>query len=164
MLIAVQVVLGIALSSAKLRHFTKLEGWAKAQAISGLVFAFFILQHLFSLAMTRLYFDIETDFYWPGSVMSGPPFTYYFTAYYFLGLFAIFVHAGAAVRFGLIRSRNRRWAEPAAVAITATGAVTAGVIVLMLLGSFYLIDLPDEWVAYLQWYYPAFEPPSATGR
>ncbi len=81
--------------------------------------------------MTRLYFDLDTTFYWPASVLSGPPFIYYFIPYYFLGVFAVVAHLGAGVSAAILP---------------------------IIAGAYFEIDLPQEWIDYLLWYVPSFEP------
>ncbi len=156
--ITAQLVLGMVLLVARLRQGRPQGFWSWLQILSGGAFFIFMAQHLYSFTMARVYFDLDTNFYWPASVMSGPWFIYYFWPYYMLGVFALFAHAAAGVRFALLDrgaiSASRRW--PAA--LIAAGAVLAVIIPPIIAGAFYAIDLPQEWIDYLRFYMSDFEP------
>ncbi|MDZ7783609.1 MAG: hypothetical protein U5K56_11985 [Halioglobus sp.] len=155
--ITAQLLMGAALLVMRLRRGRPHGFWAWLQVVSGGVFFVFMAQHLYSLAMARLYFDLDTNFYWPASVMSGPWFIYYFAAYYVLGVFALFAHIGAGVRFALYERRPVA-AQRVGVAFLIVGAAIALAIPPIIAGAFYEITLPREWIDYLRFYAPGFEP------
>lgn len=75
-------------------------GWAWAQVLSGAVIVVFVAQHVTAALMARWQFpQMGTDAWWAASVVSGPPFVWYFAPYYVLGVWAVFVHVAAALRF-----------------------------------------------------------------
>ncbi len=131
-------------------------GWQKVQAISGGVFLLFFAQHLIAYVLARWIDGLNTNFYWPASVMSGPPFTWYFVPYYFLGVSSLFVHIACALRFYLLRSGRCRYASSAFWVVSGSGVAMALLINAMLLGLFYEIRLPDEWITYLRRYIPDY--------
>lgn len=155
--ITAQLLMGVALLVMRLRRGRPYGFWAWLQVVSGGVFFVFMAQHLYSLAMARLYFDLDTNFYWPASVMSGPWFIYYFAPYYVLGVFALFAHAGAGVRFALYE-RCPVAAQRVGAAFLIVGAAVALAIPPIIAGAFYEIHLPREWIDYLRFYAPDFEP------
>lgn len=124
------------------------ERWARAQAISGAIFLFFITQHLIALCFTRWVEGLDTTFFWPASVMSRPPFYWYFAPYYFLGISAMFVHLACAGRLTFLRQRQPNAARRVFWVTTCSGILIALAVDLMLLGAFYDITLPDQWTAY----------------
>ena len=126
------------------------EKWAHIQVISGAIFLFFITEHLIALVLARWVDGYDTNFYWPASVMNGAPFTWYFFPYYFLGVSSLFVHLGCACRLMLLRSTYRQYADTGFWAPSVAGIAMALVINFTLLGGFFEIQLPDEWVTYLR--------------
>lgn len=151
---AAQVVLGLRLGLRGIRRKLA-QPWPRLQVVSGLIFAFFILQHLTAMAMARWIDGLDTGFYWPAAVMSSAPFYWYFTPYYILGVTSLFVHLGCALRLMLLRRGHRAAALRAFWLISALGAGLALVIVAMLLGAFYDITLPPEWQGYLRKFIPS---------
>lgn len=156
--ITLQILLGgtLLIDRIKVKGITGFWGWL--QVVSGVVFLVFMAQHLYSLGMARLYFTLDTNFYWPASVMSGPWFIYYFAPYYFLGVFALFAHIGAGARFVLADRGYQRSARILGVGFVISGAVIGMIIPPIIAGAFFPIELPGEWIEYLRFYDPEFEP------
>jgi succinate dehydrogenase/fumarate reductase cytochrome b subunit len=140
------------------RKFWQRDFWEKAQIISAVVFAVFIIEHLYALALVRWFTDLETSFYWPASVMSGPPFTYYFIPYYFLGVLALFTHIGIGLRYWAVDAGQQKLGDYIGIGAITLGAICSAVIVLALYGTFYEINLPPEWINYLKSFYPNYAP------
>lgn len=153
---AFQALLGTKLLISAIRHGV-VGIWHWIQIASGAIFLIFLVEHLIALGFARLTFGLDTNFYWPASVMSGPPFTYYFVPYYFLGVLSLFVHVGVALRFTLVDRGKFKAAKTIFWTITLLGTAISGLIVLTLLGAFFEIDLPAEWVKYLRAFYPAYD-------
>lgn len=156
--VAAQLALGATLLVMRLRRERPRGGWAWTQVLSGGFFFIFMAQHLYSLGMARLYFELDTNFYWPASVMSGPWFIYYFAPYYILGVFSLFAHAAAGVRFALLDRGALKAAARWPAALLLLGAALALIIPPIIAGVFYDIDLPQPWIDYLRFYMPDFEP------
>ena len=156
--ITLQLLLGGKLLYDRLKAGGVSGFWGWLQVVSGAFFFVFMAQHLYSLGMARLYFSLDTNFYWPASVMSGPWFIYYFAPYYFLGVFALFAHIGAGLRFALIDRGKPRAAGRAAAGFLLVGAITGLAIPPIIAGAFFPIELPSEWIDYLRFYDPDFEP------
>jgi succinate dehydrogenase/fumarate reductase cytochrome b subunit len=145
---AAQIVLGIALISRNFRRKLSMK-WPRVQVISGLLFLLFISQHLTAMSLARWVDGLDTNFYWPASVMNGPPFHWYFGPYYFVGVTAMGVHLGCALRLWFLKQNAPTVAAYSFWFCTLGSSLIAILIVLMLLGTFFDITLPAEWVAYL---------------
>lgn len=159
--VCIQVFIGLKMSINSLRRkpkrpFWQRGFWEKAQIISGFIFAFFIIEHLLALAVVRWTTTLETEFYWPASVMNGAPFTYYFIPYYFLGVLAIMVHIGIGLRYVVQRSGRRQLGNVLGISSIILGTIFGATIVLGLKGAFYEIILPPEWIDYLKMFYPGY--------
>lgn len=124
--------------------------WAYTQVISGFIILLFLAQHLSALALARWIDGLDTNFYWPASVMSGAPFIWYFLPYYFLGIVGLFTHLGCGVRLALLRSGHRRHATTGFWGLTGLRLAMAVIINLTLMGVFFEIELPAVWITYLQ--------------
>lgn len=155
--VALQLGAGASLGLRAVKQARPHGFWQWSQLLSGAFVLFFLVQHFIALAMARLYLEVETGFYWPASVVSAPPFVYYFVPYYFLGVLAIFTHIGAAVRYRLAGGATAT-ADRTGLAIILLGAVVAATIVAIFTGAFYDIRLSPDWIAYLRWYDPSFTP------
>ncbi|VVT05466.1 hypothetical protein [Hoeflea sp. EC-HK425] len=147
--VVLQIGIGLLLLIRKTRR--GLRGrWAYAQVISGFIVLFFLAQHLSAMALARWVEGLDTNFYWPASVMSGAPFIWYFLPYYFLGVVALFVHLGCGIRLALFRSNLRPYATVGFWALSTLGLAMAVTINLTLMGVFFEIELPPAWLTYLQ--------------
>jgi len=156
--VTVQLVLGGALVFARYRAGGARCFWSRLQVGSGVVLLLFMLQHLFSLAMARLYFGLDTDFYWPASVMSGPWFIYYFAPYYVLGVLSLFAHVAAGVCLALAGRGAARLGRKVGGALIVAGTAVALTIPPIIAGAFFPIELPEPWLAYLRFYTPGYVP------
>ena len=144
-----QIILGAILLIRTVRRGPR-GVWSRVQVISGGIFLWFFTEHLIALVLARWIDGLDTNFYWPASVMSGAPFTWYFIPYYFLGVSALFIHIGCAVRLQMIRTGRRQSAIGVFWLVTIFGIILATLINSMLLGVFYDIHLPDDWIGYLR--------------
>ena len=163
MSISMQVFVGLVLIVRSLRQkpkrkFWKRGFWEKLQIISGLVFAWFVVEHLWALGLVRWFTDLHTTFYWPASVMNDAPFVYYFAPYYFFGVLALCTHIGIGLRYWAVDAGKPKLGERLGFGAIGIGIICGIVIVLSLTGRFYDITLPPEWVDYLKSFYPAYTP------
>jgi hypothetical protein len=125
--------------------------WAWIQAISGVYIAFFLLQHLSAVIMMRLtYAQLDTSFYWAASVVQANPMGWYFFPYYAFGIMSIFAHLAAAIHF--------RWPDAVILrpVLLASGVVFGLAIPVSLIGRFYEVSLPQEYLDYLRDTYPSW--------
>jgi len=156
--IVIQLVVGAILLVRSLCRGRPVGFWPWTQVLSGGLFLIFMAQHLYSLWFARVIFDLNTNFYWPASVMSGPPFIYYFIPYYFLGVWAVIAHIGVGVRYWVLNAGNKIAADRVGVGIIVAGAFVSALILPILSGVFFEIEMPQEWIDYLRFYDPDFVP------
>ncbi len=156
--ISAQIAMGAVLLWRSIRRARPRGGWAWLQIVSGVAFLLFMVQHLYSLGVARIGFGLDTDFYWPASVMSGPWFIYYFTPYYIIGVFALFAHIAAGARYALLDAGRARAAARTGWSLLIIGGAIALTIPPIIAGAFYDIALPQPWIEYLRFYAPEFEP------
>jgi succinate dehydrogenase/fumarate reductase cytochrome b subunit len=152
-----QLYVGLRLSLKGFRR-KMTQKWSRIQTISGLLILFFVSQHITGNLMARFLSGLDTTFHWPASVMNGAPFTLYFFPYYFIGVTAMFVHIACHVRLACMRGPRRAISTSVFWGISSFGAGLAIAINCMLLGAFFPIPLPPEWVAYLQGFLPNYVP------
>lgn len=142
LLFGLQVILGLGLVFKRGRP----KGlWAWAQVVSGMYIAVFLLQHLGAVVATRMGQPFETTTYWAASVVSAQPLVWYFFPYYVLGIWAMFLHVAAALRF-------RTWPSPATPVhkgIVVFGFVFA-VAVVWSLSAGAMADLPEANHRYIE--------------
>lgn len=69
------------------------------ELISALIFLPFIIVHLAAVAVTRYFFQIDTDFYWVAEMMKDTPARPYIIAFHALGVIAVTVHIGAGLNY-----------------------------------------------------------------
>lgn len=146
-LFAVQILLGLRLVWA--RGWPD-NSWGRAQVVSGLYLAFFLVQHMVAVVMTPLSYDgMDTNVYWAASVVSRPPFVWYFAPYYVLAVMALFTHIAAAMRFA-------RWPDPASGMQRALPLVGLGFGIVIVAGLMVHAQggLPAPYVAYLDSMWP----------
>jgi succinate dehydrogenase hydrophobic anchor subunit len=79
------------------------QGLARWQAISGVVLALFILNHVGAVWGGRLLMGLDTNYHFAAAGMHAG-FAGFFVPYYFLGVAALFVHAACALAW---RMRGR---------------------------------------------------------
>jgi len=142
LLTALMVQLVIGLRLAWRRGWPKLR-WQKAQTVSGVVLALFLVQHVGAVFVTRFFFPaVDTNLYWAAAVVSRPLTAIYFVPYYLVGVTALFVHVGAIVALGR-RDVRASWL------IVGIGLAIALIIVSGLVGLLHPIELPPTYEAYL---------------
>ncbi len=159
-LLGVQIVLGATLLFKSLRRGRPRGFWSWAQVLSGGVFLFFIVQHLWAFYVARAAYQLETDFFWASSVMGGAPFIWYFIPYYFLAVFSVLTHVGTGVRYWVIDAGHEKVANQVGIGFMLAGALIGAAIILVLTGALYDIPLKPEMLEYLRDFYPEYTPPT----
>jgi succinate dehydrogenase/fumarate reductase cytochrome b subunit len=113
--------------------------WGWTQIVTGLILAWFMLQHALAAMMSRYIFGLDTNFYWVAGPLQHSTLRPVFIPYYFLLVFALFAHLAAFAHFRLKRKST------IAVAIACSGALTATLIVATFAGAFYTINIPADY-------------------
>jgi hypothetical protein len=154
--VVAQLILGLTLLIKSLRQERTKGFWGWLQLISGIIVFLTVGEHLIALYLARVESGLDTDFYWPLSVMNGAPFTYYFAPYYFLMVSGIFAHGAAALYFlGRERGHSQK-VNGFAIGLVVLGILVATLIVLILGQAFYEVQLPPEWLEYLRVFSPDY--------
>ncbi|MGL4309749.1 MAG: hypothetical protein ACRCSU_04620 [Paracoccaceae bacterium] len=139
-LFAAQILLGLALT---FRRGWPRSGWARAQVISGLYLAFFLVQHVPAVLTARFGADAhDTTVHFAAAPLSVAPFHWYFMPYYTLSVVALLTHFAAMLHF-------RGAGRGITLALPVLGLLTGVVIVAGLMGAFGGPDVPQEYRAWL---------------
>lgn len=116
------------------------------QAGSGAYLAFFLLNHVAAVLLGRAVFKLDTNFYFAAAGFHVSPFQLFFAPYYFLGVLALFTHLGCALYWHL--QTQSRAAHVLAVALpVGVGAALSLLVVMMLAGALYPLQVPLEYTA-----------------
>jgi hypothetical protein len=110
------------------------------QAGSGAYIALFLAIHVGAVLAGRVS-GLDTNFYFAAAGLHVWPFVMFFVPYYFVAVAALFVHLGCA----LARYAGRGRVVVVAVA-AGIGVVTAGLIVTMLAGGVYRVEIPQDYL------------------
>lgn len=120
----------------------------RLQIYSGVVFAFFIIQHIPAVLFQRAYFKFDTNFYFAARVVLEAPFKYYFVPYYFLGMMAFGVHVAVTHRKKMAEAVNRKQADFQALLIVLLFLTLTGIIFYVFMGGRFPIAIPHEYQVY----------------
>ncbi|WP_371766788.1 hypothetical protein [Massilia sp.] len=110
------------------------------QAGSGAYVALFLAIHV-AVVLAGRAGGLDTNFYFAAAGLHVWPFVLFFVPYYFLAVAALFVHLGCA----LARRAGERRVVVAALA-AGIGVITAAVIVTILAGGVYRVDIPQDYL------------------
>lgn len=99
------------------------------ELLSAWVFLFFIIIHLTAIAVTRYYFEMQTDFYWAATMMRETRLQPYIIGFHFLGVAAVSIHTGIGVKylFGAIGAASIGRILGIMLAIAGIAAGTIGI-------------------------------------
>lgn len=154
--VIVQLIIGVVLWVKSLMRQNPRGFWSWLQIISGALIFLTVSQHLTAHFLARVDQGLDTTFYWPLSVMDGPPFIYYFAPYYFLMVASVFAHAGAGLRYILMDRGREKLADLVGIGFIIFGLGAGVMIDLILAQVFFTAELPPEWVEYLRLYAPDY--------
>lgn len=120
----------------------------RIQIYSGVVFAFFIVQHIPAVLFQRAYFKFDTNFYFAAQVVLEAPFKYYFVPYYFLGIMAFGVHVAATHHKKIAEAGQRKQADFQVLLIFLLFLTLTGIIFYVFMGERFPIAIPYEYQVY----------------
>lgn len=142
-LLLIQILSGLAMA---IRSRRKTAGWvAWLQATSGLYVAVFTANHVIAVLAGRWAFGLDTDFRFAAAGMHVPPLQWFFIPYYWLGVAAIFSHAGCALHWSLLE-RNIAFARAMLWTFIFAGIALGAAIVATLAGALYPINIPAPYL------------------
>lgn len=136
-MIAWQMTSGVILFLRKRKQKKDIVLWA--QGLSGLYLVFFTFIHVCAVLGARIY-GLDTDFRFAAAGMHVSPWEWFFVPYYFFAVFSLFIHVGCAV---FLRKRNIFFL----ICFLGVGLMVSGVIVIMLLGGIYPVQIPNEYLS-----------------
>jgi len=96
---------------------------------SGLYLAFFLFAHTSATLAGRFLLQVDTNFYFAATVVNVYPYYFIYVPYYFLGVFAFFVHIGCIIHLKMHRLPKQQ-KQYIFVALLSFGGLV-GVIILM---------------------------------
>lgn len=119
----------------------------KAQAISGLYLAFFLLNHIGAVFYGRSVAGLDTNIYYGIAGYHTTPFQLFFIPYYFAAVVAIFVHVASAFNWLSRNSITSNLRNKIAYCIIFIGVTIGTSLTLGFSGSFSEIEIPQEYSA-----------------
>jgi hypothetical protein len=129
------------------------RGWKQRQGVipwlqagSGIYLAFFFLNHVGAVLFGRTVLNLDTNIYYAAAGFYVPPFQLFFAPYYFLGVLALFTHLGCAL-YRQMRTKSTFACGVAIALPMVVGFVLSLIIVLMLAGAFYPVEIPPGYKA-----------------
>ena len=139
-----QVLSGLWLVARGWRQRRGTVSWL--QAVAGTYLAFFLVVHVSAVLFGRLSLGLDTNFYFAAAGFHVRPFQLFFAPYYLFGVLALFTHLGCAAYW---RAKSFGRSSPSFfIALpVAIGALISLVIVFLLAGVFYRVDIPPEYRA-----------------
>lgn len=147
LLVSVLFQLSSGLYFIKARWGQRQNFFDRLQAVSGAYLAFFLLNHVGAVLFARSVLDLDTNFFFAAAGIHVTPFQYFFIPYYFFAVVAIFAHLACAF-YWLTREqlpltvRNR-----VGYSIIILGALLSLLIVLVMSGGLYTVDIPAQYKA-----------------
>lgn len=144
MAVAFQVVTGFIFI---IRGWKQRKGFISLlQASSGIYLIFFFLNHIGAVLYGRNALHLNTNFYYAAAGIHAPSFRLYFFVYYFLAVFALFIHLGCALYWQVPKAS--RVTRLLTISVTSIiGCIISLLIVLMLSGVFYYVSIPAEYTS-----------------
>lgn len=139
----VQFISGINLYRKKRKNLV--DRFDKFHIYSGLYLAIFLIFHPMAIFVGRLYYEVDTNFWFGAMVVNISPFPLFFIPYYFLGVFAFFVHIACIHRKRVTQLGWKVNADTHAKVIIVIGAMIGLLIIAGFTGFFQGLTIPDEY-------------------
>lgn len=124
-LVAAQMItgLGLMIISFQRPEPRKLLSWI--ELVAAWLFLLFITTHLASIAVTRFYFELETDFLWVATMMRPSPLQPFVIGFHFLGIVVVMTHMAIGFRYFLSAVGARRLGNYVAILFAVAGLIAA---------------------------------------
>ena len=119
----------------------------KAQAISGLYLAYFLINHVVAVLIGRFGAELDTNIYFGIAGFYTKLFQFYFVPYYFFAVVALFVHIAVAFNYISRKSIVQRVRLKLSYLIILIGVMISGVLILGFYGVFNDISIPQQYRA-----------------
>ena len=141
--VLIQVVTGV--TFVWQRRGQRTGFFEKAQALSGLYLAFFLLNHVGAVLAGRFGFGLDTNVYFGIAGYHSGGFVLFFAPYYALAVVSIFVHISCALVWLTRKRISERMRQSLAMTTIVLGVVFAGVLTSAFMGMFFDITIPDDY-------------------
>ena len=122
--------------------------WDYLKMYSGLVLGLFIVNHIAATIGQRIYFNLDTNFYFAARVVIQKPWLYFFIPYYFLGIMSLAVHVASIHRIKIMDSIGIKRANIHFFLICFVFLIVAISILAVFTGGCYDIHIPDQYNVY----------------
>ena len=119
----------------------------KAQAVSGLYLAYFLINHVGAVLYGRIGAGLDTNIYYGIAGFHIDPFQFYFIPYYFFAVVALFVHLASAFNWLSRTSIHHTLRTKLAYVIIFIGVSISTTLMLGFSGTFNEIVIPTEYSA-----------------
>ena len=119
----------------------------KAQVVSGLYLAYFLLNHVGAVLAGRGFAGLDTNIYYGIAGFHISPFHWYFIPYYFLAVVAVFVHLASAFYWLSRKQLAAAHRARVAYAIMLAGVFFSAILMASFAGVFSEIQIPAEYRA-----------------
>ena len=123
----------------------------KAQAISGLYLAYFLLNHVGAVLFGRISAGLDTNIYYGIAGFHISPFHWYFVPYYFFAVAAFFVHVASAFHWLSRNEVTKKRRARLSYAIVLAGFVFSMILMLGFSGAFSEIVIPEQYKEIYRW-------------
>ena len=117
----------------------------KLHIYSGLYLAFFLAIHPIAIFAGRLYFEVDTNFWFGAMVVNIFPLPLFYGPYYFLGVFSFFAHIACIHRKKVNELGWNVSGDTHAKVILGIGAIVGLLILAGFTGFFQGLTIPDEY-------------------
>jgi|GEM_PF-5930913 len=142
-LIGLQTMTGFNLVVTSFQRAEKKSLISWLEILSAVVFVLFIVIHLTAIAVTRFYFEMQTDFYWVAEMFRAGPLQPYIMGFHFLGVVAVTTHASIGLKYMFEAMGCEGCGHILAVLFILTGLISAAIAVGAYGGVFQPIALGD---------------------
>lgn len=142
-----QVIAGISLYRNKKKNLR--DSFDRLHIYSGLYLAFFLIIHPIAIFTGRYYFQVDTNFWFGAMVVNLFPHVLFYAPYYFLGVFAFFVHVACIHRQRVMALGWAVSGDKQAKLIMTLGAIIGILIIAGLTGFFQSLPIPTEYLELL---------------
>jgi hypothetical protein len=132
----------------RLRKKEEKSVFEKVQIYSGVILGLFIIQHISATIGQRLYFKLDTNFYFASRVVLQNPIKWYFIPYYILGIMSFATHVANVHQHKMVSSIGERQAKVHFWVIISLFALVATLILFVFMGGRFEIVIPDKYLVY----------------
>ena len=140
-LIGAQAITGFSLIIKSFQRDEKRSLASWFEIFSAVGFVIFIIIHLSAIAVTRFYFEVQTDFYWVAEMFRAGALQPFIIGFHFLGIMTVTIHAGIGLKYMFDGIGLGKIGRTAAVTLIVAGFAASVIALSAYSGQFYPIEL-----------------------